>query len=59
MHTSKFIVNGKVIALSLIMISCMTSCYRMPRDGEYSVIPNTNNPDLQRNEESIVPNINH
>ena len=29
-----------------LLIMTISSCYPMPKDGEYSMIPTTNNPDV-------------
>ena len=33
-----------IVFASLLL--CLTSCYRMPTDDDFSVIPTTNNPDV-------------
>ncbi len=39
---------GFTLALSaiLVVLSTLTSCYRMPTNDDYSLIPATNNPDF-------------
>lgn len=32
--------------LLLTLLACTTACYRMPGEDDYSVIPLTNNPDI-------------
>lgn len=29
---------------ALILMNCLTSCYRMPAENEFSEVPTTNNP---------------
>ena len=36
----------------LICLFTLTSCYRMPEEDEFSVVPSTNNPDLTREKPS-------
>ncbi len=41
----------KAIIRSLIFISmasCLSGCYPMPTENDYSTIPGTNNPDITR-----------
>jgi|GEM_PF-1086985 len=35
-------------ALMLIVLCSLSSCYRMPTDNDYSLVPNVNNPDVTR-----------
>lgn len=36
---------NKILFLTLLTFSCVfTSCYRMPGENDYSVVPTTNNP---------------
>lgn len=47
----KFISNSKTIRtflLGIMLLGCLTSCYRMPGDDDYSVVPVTNNPDFTK-----------
>lgn len=34
----------KSICLAYILLTCLTSCYRMPTENDFSVVPTTNNP---------------
>jgi hypothetical protein len=47
--------------LTFLLLATATSCYRMPTDDDYSVIPMTNNPDLQRREskQSMMPSVGY
>ncbi len=43
----------RIVTLFLLMAFAsilFMGCYRMPADGEYSVIPSTNNPDVIGND---------
>jgi len=41
------------------LFSCCTSCYRMPAEDEYSLIPGTNNRDITReSSQSALPGLN-
>jgi len=33
---------------ALFLLSSQTSCYRMPTDHDYCLVPNLNNPDITR-----------
>lgn len=47
-------------ALALIILSTTVSCYRMPTEDDYSVIPMTNSPDFTREGENpLLPNTNY
>ncbi|CCB91873.1 putative uncharacterized protein [Waddlia chondrophila 2032/99] len=39
----KFLFTFTILALNFTL---MTGCYRIPKEGEYSVIPATNNPSV-------------
>lgn len=39
---------SKSLLLVAVILGCVTSCYRMPNDDEFSVVPLTNNPDFTR-----------
>jgi hypothetical protein len=51
-----------LLAASLMVLAC-TSCYRMPRENDYSVIPMTNNRDLtgegEKYENNSLPTLNY
>ena len=34
--------------LLILALTCLTSCYRMPTEDDYCVVPTTNNPDVTR-----------
>lgn len=34
------------ICSGLFLIICLTGCYRMPTENEFSVVPTTNNPSV-------------
>ena len=42
-HTGSMV---KTSLLLLALLACATACYRMPTEDDYSVIPMTNNPDI-------------
>lgn len=42
MNITKKFITAAVLLACLVM--ALTSCYRMPEKGEYSVVPTTNNP---------------
>lgn len=35
-----------LFVLSVCFAACLTSCYRMPGEDEFSVVPTTNNPSV-------------
>lgn len=37
---------AKNMLLTFVLAIALTGCYRMPKDGDYSTIPTTNNPDV-------------
>lgn len=45
-------------SFSLILAAVLGGCYPMPEEGDFSVIPMSNNPDFNRDGEnpSIAPN---
>lgn len=50
----------KYVILMFAAISLMASCYRMPTDEDYCVVPVTNNPELIRAKPvSAAPSINY
>ncbi|MFA6916745.1 MAG: hypothetical protein WC222_10145 [Parachlamydiales bacterium] len=53
--TYKFI----TLALLLVTITTLTSCYRMPTDQDYCVLPTTNNRNVtrERAQQSPMPGI--
>ncbi len=42
----------KQLLITAFLITLLASCYRMPSEGEVSVVPNTNNPQLIHKESS-------
>lgn len=36
----------RTLLIAFPFLTCTTACYRMPADDEFSVIPLTNNPDI-------------
>jgi hypothetical protein len=49
---------SKYIVLFIAGILCFfTSCYRMPEEGEVSVVPTTNNPSITRQSGGLTPGI--
>jgi hypothetical protein len=34
---------------------CLTSCWRMPEQGEVSILPTVNNPQVTRNQTGALP----
>lgn len=51
--------NRIILFLSFLAIACLTGCYRMPSENEYSLVPMTNNPDVTRESSSWSPNFNY
>jgi hypothetical protein len=52
-------VNLKYFWIGLLLIS-LVSCYRMPTEEEYSVIPTINNPDVTREKRGLpVPGVKY
>jgi hypothetical protein len=45
--------------LLLFLASMLTSCYRMPEEDEYSLIPSTNNPTYTREKAGAVPGVGY
>lgn len=43
----------------LALFLLMTSCYRMPEDDEFSVVPTTNNRSLTSEKSSLVPGVSY
>ncbi|MCE5295253.1 MAG: hypothetical protein LLF94_11675 [Chlamydiales bacterium] len=44
----------------LVIAFVVSSCYRMPDDGEVSTLPNTNNPQLTGHKETpLMPGIKY
>lgn len=41
-----------LLVLSFFFITVLTSCYRMPNEDDYSVIPMTNNRDFNKEGDS-------
>lgn len=52
-HSIKFFLCVLCLGLTL------TSCYRMPGEDDYSLIPTTNNPDVTRHKESVEPTMKY
>lgn len=38
----------KNLFFTFVIVVALSSCYRMPTDEDYCVIPTTNNPDITR-----------
>lgn len=36
------------IIIACILLCSLNSCYRMPTEDDYSLLPNVNNPDITR-----------
>ena len=49
----------KKIIFITISALIVTGCYRMPEDGEVSVVPVTNNPSMTRQQNSCLPGIEY
>ncbi len=49
------------VALFVCLSSmCLTSCYRMPTENDFSVVPTTNNPALTcEKNNSVIPGIGY
>lgn len=46
--------------LTLITFSCLTSCYRMPTENDFSEVPTTNNPAVTcEKQTSILPGVGY
>ncbi len=46
------------LATLLLILSCLTACYRVPTDDDYSLLPLTNSPDLRGgNNGSAIPGL--
>lgn len=46
--------------LALLACNALTSCYRMPTDDDYSLVPSTNNPDTTRQrQDSLMPSVSY
>ena len=57
MHFSIFL---KASAVSAAIILSLSSCYRMPNEDDYSVVPLTNNRDFTREGNStLMPNMEY
>jgi hypothetical protein len=55
-----FYTMSKEIVLLVAGILCLfTACYRMPEDGEVSVVPTTNNPSITRQGSGFAPGIEY
>lgn len=50
-----------VLFTLIISLASLTSCYRMPREDEYSVTPTTNNPQIhpQKKSNSFLPGVGY
>jgi len=40
------IANAHKILLPILLLGSLASCYRMPTDDDYSLVPTTNNPSV-------------
>jgi len=50
----------KPYLLLILLVFHLTSCYRMPEEGEVSTVPNTNNPTNTRQKNpSLMPGIEY
>lgn len=49
---SKYAIN---FLLATVLFISASSCYRMPGEDEYCVVPRTNNPDLVRAKPKLAP----
>ncbi|MBA3815216.1 MAG: hypothetical protein H0X29_01590 [Parachlamydiaceae bacterium] len=49
----------KISLLTLFVATCLTSCYRMPTDDDYSLIPMTNNRDFTREKSQGIPGVSY
>lgn len=45
----------KALVLATLLLTITTSCYRMPTDEDYSLIPMTNNPDYTKTKSACSP----
>lgn len=50
----------KALMLLSLTLCLFTSCYRMPTDDDYCVIPTTNNPDVNNAQSaSFMPSVGY
>lgn len=47
----------RYIVLAISCVLCCTACYRMPEEGEVSVVPTTNNPAMTRKPAGWTPGV--
>lgn len=44
----------------VFLLSCVTSCYKMPKEDDYSLVPMTNNPDITRDRgNGLMPGVSY
>lgn len=56
MYTSTFLLKNAIFFA--IILGCLTACYRMPDENDYSVVPMVNNPDFTREGTNpLMPNM--
>ncbi|MFI0435656.1 MAG: hypothetical protein ACH350_08045 [Parachlamydiaceae bacterium] len=49
-----------MFALITCLLLCLTSCYRMPNENEFSLVPTTNNPAVTcEKNTSILPGVGY
>lgn len=50
----------KSVLFFIFLVFHLTSCYRMPEEGEVSTVPNTNNPaNTRQKNTSLMPGIEY
>jgi hypothetical protein len=49
----------KEALLAIISLVIFAGCYRMPREGEVSVVPTTNNPSITRQGTGYTPGVEY
>lgn len=49
----------KLMFVVVLMEIGLTSCYRMPTDDDYCMIPITNNADFKREADELVPKVQY
>ncbi len=45
-----------ILTLILFLPSCL---YRMPKEDDFSVIPDTNHPDIVKDSDMMIPSMNY
>ena len=48
-----------IVLFITAIVYLFTACYRMPEEGEVSVVPTTNNPSITRQGQGFTPGIEY